>query len=70
MVRPQERKMLCDTQIQKTSETSYTNTFQNDLGISEGDLYYLRENGYVDKNTVDDDVLWRLDDDGNWPEVD
>ena len=46
-----------------------TNTLGNDLGISEGDLTYLRDNGCIDGFTVDDDRLWRLDDDGNWPEA-
>ena len=51
------------------ADASLTNDLGNSLRISEGDLNYLRENGYVDNNTVDDDMLWRLDDDGNWPEV-
>ncbi len=46
-----------------------TNTLGNDLGISEGDLTYLRDNGCIEGFTVDDDRLWRLDDDGNWPEA-
>lgn len=46
-----------------------TNTLRNDLGISEGDLTYLRDNGCIEGFTVDDDRLWRLDDDGNWPEA-
>ena len=46
-----------------------TNTLGNDLGISEGDLTYLRDNGCIDGFTVDDDIFWRLDDDGNWPEA-
>ena len=60
--------MLCKTEIQ-TIKTTYTNNFQNDLGISEGDLNYLRDNGFVDRCIVEDDADWRLDDDGNWPEV-
>ena len=46
-----------------------TNTLGNDLGISEGDLRYLRDNGCVDGCVVDDDRLWRLDENGNWPEA-
>ena len=50
-------------------DVSPTNTLGNGLGISEGDLKYLRDNGCVDGCMVDDDRLWRLDDDGNWPEA-
>ena len=46
-----------------------TNALGNGLGISEGDLRYLRDNGCVDGCVVDDDRLWRLDEDGNWPEA-
>ena len=51
------------------SDRCLKNNFQNDLKISEGDLRYLRDNGFVDRCIVDDDADWRLDDDGNWPEV-
>ncbi len=51
------------------SDVCPTNSLGNDLQIGEGDLRYLRDNGLVDGCTVDDDLLWRLDDDGNWPEV-
>ena len=51
------------------SEKCRKNHFQNDLGISEGDLNYLRDNEFVDRCIVEDDADWRLDDDGNWPEV-
>ena len=50
-------------------DVSPINILGNDLGISNGDLQYLRDNGCIDGFTVDDDMLWRLDDDGNWPEV-
>ncbi len=46
-----------------------TNTLGNGLGISDGDMQYLRDNGYIDGFIVDDDRFWRLDDDGNWPEA-
>ena len=52
-----------------STETCYTNSFQNGLDFSEDDLRYLRDNGLIDGCIVDDDTLWRLDDDGNWPEV-
>ena len=52
-----------------SDETCYKTSFQNDLGISEGDLRYLRDNGLIDRCIVYDDTDWRLDDDGNWPEV-
>ena len=52
-----------------SDETCYKTSFRNDLGISEGDLRYLRDNGLIDRCIVDDDAAWRLDDDGNWPEV-
>ena len=69
---PGLNRLVSEILDRKTSETIYTNDFQNDiyevLGISEGDLEYLRENGHVDRIIVDDD--WRLDEDGNWPEVD
>ena len=45
------------------------NPLGNDLGISEGDYRYLRDNGCIDGCIVDDDRFWRLDDDGNWPEA-
>lgn len=51
------------------SDECLKNNFQNDLGISEGDLNYLRDNGLIERCIVDDDAAWRLDDDGNWPEV-
>ena len=44
------------------------NPLVNDLRISEGDLEYLRDNGFVNGCIVDD-TYWRLDDDGNWPEA-
>lgn len=52
------------------SDSCLKNLFQNDLDFSEGDLRYLRDNGLVNGCIVNDDALWRLDDDGNWPEVD
>lgn len=51
------------------SDRCLKNHFQNDLELSEGDLRYLRDNGLIDRYIVDDDAAWRLDDDGNWPEV-
>ena len=50
-------------------DVSPINSLGNGLGISDGDLQYLRDNGCIDGFTVDDDRLWRLDDDGNWPEA-
>ncbi len=45
-------------------------TLDSTYGITAGDLVYLRENGHVHKGfIVDDDALWQLDDDGNWPEA-
>ena len=52
------------------SDSCLKNLFQNDLDFSEGDLRYLRDNRLVNGYIVNDDALWRLDDDGNWPEVD
>ena len=52
------------------SDSCLKNLFQNDFDFSEGDLRYLRDNGLVIGCIVNDDALWRLDDDGNWPEVD
>ena len=40
-----------------------------DSGFGTGDLIYARQNGYVHGFIVDDEALWRLDDDGNWPEA-
>ena len=57
--------------VRETSGFHSANDFAtNDLGLSEGDLRYLRENGMIDRCIVDDDATWRLDEDGNWPEVD
>ena len=40
-----------------------------DSEFAAGDLIYARDNGYVRGFIVDDEALWRLDDDGNWPEA-
>ncbi len=50
-------------------DVSPTNPLGNGLGISDGDMQYLRDNGCIDGFIVDDDRFWRLDDDGNWPEA-
>ncbi len=67
--RPRVEKMISE-KIIGLADSRLTNTFQNTLGISEGDLNYLRDNGLVNRCIVDDDAAWRLDEDGNWPEVD
>lgn len=41
------------------------------LGI---DFQYAKDNGFVNGNEIDDEAIensqgWRLDEDGNWPEV-
>ena len=53
----------------RNSDICPSNSLGNDLGISEGDLRYLRDNGCIDGCIVDDDKFWRLDEDGNWPEA-
>lgn len=50
-------------------DISPINSLGNNLGISDGDMQYLRDNGCIDGFIVDDDKFWRLDDDGNWPEA-
>ena len=52
----------------RNSDICPSNPLGNDLGISEGDLEYLRNNGFVDGCVVDD-TYWRLNEDGNWPEA-
>ena len=52
----------------RKSDFGPTNLLRNNLGISEGDLRYLRDNGFIDGCVVDD-TFWRLDEDGNWPEA-
>ena len=55
--------------VRETSGFHSANDFAtNDLELSEGDLKDLRENGLIDRCVVDDEA-WRLDEDGNWPEV-
>ena len=61
--------MISKELIRESSGFHSANTLRNDLRISEGDLRYLRDNGLVNNCIVDDDASWRLDDDGNWPEV-
>ena len=60
--------MISKELIRESSGFHSANTLRNDLRISEGDLRYLRENGLIDRCVVDDEA-WRLDEDGNWPEV-
>lgn len=64
--------MNSETLIREQSGNHSANPFEiNDLAeleITEGDLGYLRDNGFVDGCVVDDEA-WRLDEDGNWPEV-
>ena len=53
----------------RASSSERQTTLGSDYGLSAGDLVYARQNGYVRGFIVNDDALWRLDDDGNWPEA-
>ena len=61
--------MISRELIREPSGFRSANTLGNNLDISEGDLRYLRDNGFVNNCIVDDDAYWRQDEDGNWPEV-
>ena len=68
--------MFYDRNEQKTKKKTHyracsgqQTTLESEFGLSAGDLVYARDNGYVRGFIVDDDALWQLDEDGNWPEA-